>query len=175
MPGLGRLVSVTTGVILCHAFFGKILGQDHPRAAADRIGTDLNPGPVIALNTALEMDIYGNVNSSHVMGTHIMNGIGGSGEFTRNSHLSVFMTPSTAKGGKISSVVPMVPHLDNCEHSVQILVTEQGLVDLRGLGPLERAEKIIETCAHPDFRPYLRDYLDRSIWTGVSAATSATI
>ena len=49
---------------------------------------------VIALNTALEMDIYGNVNSSHIMGTHIMNGVGGSGEFTRNSHLSIFMTPS---------------------------------------------------------------------------------
>ena len=118
---------------------------------------------VIALNTALEMDIYGNVNSSHVMGTHIMNGVGGSGEFTRNSHLSVFMTPSTAKGGKISAVVPMVPHLDNCEHSVQILVTEHGLADLRGLGPLERAETIINTCAHPDFRPYLKAYLDRSI------------
>ncbi|WP_022667393.1 succinate CoA transferase [Desulfospira joergensenii] len=118
---------------------------------------------VIALNTALEMDIYGNVNSSHIMGTHIMNGVGGSGEFTRNSHLSIFMTPSVAKGGKISTVVPMVPHLDNCEHSVQILVTEQGLADLRGLGPLERAEKIISTCAHPDYRAYLRDYLDRSV------------
>ena len=118
---------------------------------------------VIALNTALEMDIYGNVNSSHVMGTNIMNGVGGSGEFTRNSHLSIFMTPSIAKGGKISTVVPMVPHLDNCEHSVQILVTEQGLADLRGLGPLERAEKIISTCAHPDYRPYLEDYLARSV------------
>ena len=117
---------------------------------------------VIALNTALEMDIYGNVNSSHIMGTHIMNGVGGSGEFTRNSHLSIFMTPSLAKNGKISSVVPMVPHLDNCEHSVQVLVTEQGLADLRGLGPLERAHKIINTCAHPDYRPYLRQYLDRA-------------
>ena len=117
---------------------------------------------VIALNTALEMDIYGNVNSSHVMGTQIMNGVGGSGEFTRNSHLSIFMTPSTAKDGAISSIVPMTPHVDNNEHSVQIVVTEQGLADLRGLGPLERAEKIISTCAHPAYRPYLRDYIARS-------------
>ncbi|MDY0376702.1 MAG: succinate CoA transferase [Desulfobacterium sp.] len=114
---------------------------------------------VVAMNTALEFDIYGNVNSSHVMGTHVMNGVGGSGEFARNSHLSIFMTPSTAKGGKISSVVPMVPHVDNNEHSVQIVVTEQGLADLRGLGPLERAEKIIDTCAHPSYRPYLKDYI----------------
>ena len=117
---------------------------------------------VIALNTALEMDIYGNVNSSHVFGTHIMNGVGGSGEFTRNAHLSIFMTPSMAKGGAISSVVPMTPHVDNNEHSVQIVVTEQGLADLRGLGPLERAEKIINVCAHPDYRPYLNDYISQA-------------
>ncbi|MCP4722208.1 MAG: acetyl-CoA hydrolase, partial [Desulfobacteraceae bacterium] len=80
-------------------------------------------------------------------------------EFARNSHLSIFMTPSIAKNGKISTVVPMVPHVDNNEHSVQILVTEQGLADLRGLGPLERADKIIDTCAHPSYRPYLRSYI----------------
>ncbi|ACN17415.1 Acetyl-CoA hydrolase [Desulforapulum autotrophicum HRM2] len=114
---------------------------------------------VVAINTALEIDIYGNVNSSHVLGTHVMNGVGGSGEFARNSHLSIFMTPSIAKGGKISAVVPMVPHVDNNEHSVQVVVTEQGLADLRGLGPLERAEKIINTCAHPLYRPYLKEYV----------------
>ena len=117
---------------------------------------------VIAMNTALEMDIYGNVNSSHLFGTHVVNGVGGSGEFTRNSHLSIFMTPSVAKGGKISAVVPMTPHVDNNEHSVQIVVTEQGLADLRGLGPIERAEKIISTCAHPAYRPFLTDYINNS-------------
>ncbi len=116
---------------------------------------------VVAMNTALEMDIYGNVNSSHVWGTHIINGVGGSGEFTRNSHLSIFMTPSIAKDGKISAVVPMAPHVDNNEHSVQVVVTEQGLADLRGLGPLERADKIINSCAHPAYRPYLKDYIKR--------------
>jgi acetyl-CoA hydrolase len=114
---------------------------------------------VIAMNTALEIDIYGNVNSSHLYGMDIVNGIGGSGEFTRNGYLSVFMTPSVAKGGRISAIVPMCPHIDNNEHSVQIVVTEQGLADLRGLGPMQRAEIIIEQCAHPAYRDYLREYI----------------
>jgi acetyl-CoA hydrolase len=114
---------------------------------------------VVGMNTAVEADIYGNVNSSHLFGMDVINGIGGSGEFTRNSHLSVFMTPSIAKGGKISRVVPMCPHIDNNEHSVQIIVTEQGLADLRGLGPQQRAEVMIEKCAHPTYRDYLRRYV----------------
>ncbi len=117
---------------------------------------------VISINTALEFDIYGNVNSSHVFGTDIMNGIGGSGEFTRNAYISIFVAPSIAKGGRISAVVPMCPHIDNNEHSVQILVTDQGLADLRGLGPMQRAEKIIETCAHPAYRDYLWKYVENS-------------
>lgn len=114
---------------------------------------------VIAMNTALEADIYGNVNSTHVCGQHIMNGVGGSGEFTRNSYLSIFMCPSISKGGKISHIVPMCPHVDNNEHSVQVLVTDQGLADLRGLGPAQRAERIIERCAHPLYKDYLYRYL----------------
>ena len=114
---------------------------------------------VIAMNTALEFDIYGNVNSSHLYGMDVMNGIGGSGEFTRNGYLSIFMTPSSAKHGKISKVVPMCPHIDNNEHSVQVVVTEQGLADLRGLGPMQRANLIIEKCAHPLYRDYLQRYI----------------
>ncbi|NLI32266.1 MAG: succinate CoA transferase [Deltaproteobacteria bacterium] len=117
---------------------------------------------VIALNTAIEVDIYGNVNSSHVYGMDIMNGIGGSGEFTRNSYISIFMCPSVAKGGRISAIVPMCPHIDNNEHSVQIVVTDQGLADLRGMGPAHRAQTIIERCAHPAYKDYLHGYLERS-------------
>jgi acetyl-CoA hydrolase len=106
------------------------------------------------------MDIYGNVNSSHVFGTSIVNGVGGSGEFTRNSYLSFMMCPSTGKGGKVSRVVPMVPHVDNNEHSIQVVVTEQGLADLRGLGPMQRAAKIIENCAHPAYREPLYKYIE---------------
>lgn len=117
---------------------------------------------VIALNTALEIDIYGNVNSSHLYGMDILNGIGGSGEFARNSYLSIFMAPSIAKGGKISTVVPMCPHVDSNEHSVQVVVTEQGLADLRGLGPVQRTETIINHCAHPTYRDYLHRYVRES-------------
>lgn len=117
---------------------------------------------VIAMNTAIEIDIYGNVNSSHLYGMDIMNGIGGSGEFTRNSYLSIFMTPSIAKGGRISSIVPMCPHIDNNEHSVQIVVTEKGLADLRGLGPMQRAKVIIEKCAHPSYKDYLYQYIQNA-------------
>lgn len=117
---------------------------------------------VIALNSAVEVDIYGNANASHLFGTDIVNGVGGSSEFTRNSFLPIIMCPSIAKGGRISGVVPMCPHIDSNEHSVQVIVTEQGLADLRGLGPRQRAMAIIEHCAHPAYRDYLRSYLEGS-------------
>ena len=121
---------------------------------------------VIAMNAMIEADIYGNVNSTHIMGTSIMNGIGGSGDFARNGYLSFFMTPSVAKGGAIACIVPMASHVDHTEHDVQVIVTEQGLADLRGLSPTQRAELIIDKCAHPDFRPALRDYLERARHSG---------
>lgn len=117
---------------------------------------------IIAINTALEFDIYGNVNSTHVGGTHMMNGIGGSGDFARNAYISVFVTKSVAKDGKISSVVPMVAHVDHTEHDVDVLVTELGYADLRGLAPRERVPVIIENCAHPDYRDVLRDYYEQA-------------
>lgn len=121
---------------------------------------------VIAINTALEMDIYGNINSTHVLGTHMMNGIGGSGDFARNAELSVFVTKSTAKDGRISSLVPMVSHVDHTEHDVDIIVTEQGLADLRGLAPRERAKQMIERCAHPDYRDALVAYFEEALRGG---------
>jgi len=114
---------------------------------------------LITMNTALEADIYGNVNSTHVLGSAMMNGIGGSGDFTRNAYISIFMAPSVAKGGKISAFVPMVSHVDHNEHSVQIMVSEHGLADLRARCPRERAQLIIDKCAHPMYRDALRDYV----------------
>lgn len=114
---------------------------------------------LITINTALEADIYGNVNSTHVVGTKMMNGIGGSGDFARNAYLSIFTCPSIAKGGKISAIVPMVSHQDHSEHSVKVIITEQGVADLRGKSPRQRAEAIIENCVHPMYRQKLRDYL----------------
>jgi succinyl-CoA:acetate CoA-transferase len=92
--------------------------------------------------------------------------VGGASEFALNAFLSVILLPSTAKAGNISCVVPMTSHVDIPEHGVDVLVTEQGVADLRGLAPRERAEKIIQTCAHPDFRPLLQDYFRRAAREG---------
>ena len=116
----------------------------------------------IAMNGMLEADIYGNVNSTHVAGSRIMNGIGGSGDFARNAFLSIFMAPSTAKQGAVSTIVPMASHVDHTEHDTMVVVTEQGLADLRGLSPRQRARDIIAKCAHPAYRSMLEDYFARA-------------
>jgi succinyl-CoA:acetate CoA-transferase len=126
---------------------------------------------VLAMNGMIEADIYGNVNSTHLMGSRIQNGIGGSGDFARNAYISFFVTPSTAKGGAISAIVPMVSHVDHTEHDVQVIVTEQGLADLRGLAPRRRARLMIDNCAHPDYRPLLEDYLDRALHSSAGQHT----
>ena len=107
---------------------------------------------LVAINTALEADIFGNINSTHV-----------SGDFTRSAMLSIFTTPSTAKDGKISAFVPMVSHLDHSEHSVKIIITEYGVADLRGKSPIQRARCIIDNCVHPDYKPLLEEYLAMGI------------
>jgi succinyl-CoA:acetate CoA-transferase len=129
--------------------------SNHP-AVIRRLG-------ILAMNGCVEFDIYGNVNSTHVNGTRMINGIGGSGDFARNSHISIFTTPSVAKGGSVSCIVPMVSHVDHCEHDVGVVVTEQGLADLRSTSPKQRAARIIERCAHPDYRPMLEDYYERAL------------
>ncbi len=116
----------------------------------------------LAMNGMIEADLYGNVNSTHLMGSSIVNGIGGSGDFARNAYISFFVTPAVAKGGAISCIVPMVSHVDHTEHDTHVIVTEQGLADLRGLPPRRRAQMIIDKCAHPDYRAALQDYLDRA-------------
>jgi succinyl-CoA:acetate CoA-transferase len=127
-----------------------------------------NPGiirrlGVLAMNGMIEADIYGNVNSTHIMGSSMMNGIGGSGDFARNGFMSIFMAPSTAQKGTISTIVPMVSHVDHTEHDVSVVVTEQGLADLRGLSPSQRSKLVIENCSHPDYRPALKDYASRAM------------
>jgi len=128
--------------------------SNHPEAIR-RLG-------VVGCNGMIEADIYGNVNSTHIMGSKMQNGIGGSGDFTRNAYISCFVTPSTAKNGDISCFVPMVSHHDHTEHDVQVLITERGMADLRGLSPKQRAKAIIENCVHPDYQAALTDYFERS-------------
>lgn len=117
----------------------------------------------IAMNGLIEADIYGNVNSTCIMGSRIQNGIGGSGDFARNAYISIFVTPSTAKGGKISAIVPQASHVDHIMQDVAVIVTEQGLADLRGLSPKKRAELVIGNCSHPEYRDALRDYYNRAL------------
>lgn len=121
---------------------------------------------IIAINTAIEFDIYGNVNSTHISGSNIMNGIGGSGDFARNAYLSIFVTQAASKENTISHVLPMVSHVDHTEHDVDVLVTDVGLADLRGLAPRERAQKIIDNCVHPDYKEELQSYFDRACQRG---------
>lgn len=129
---------------------------------------------LISLNTALEADIFGNINSTHVMGQSMVSGIGGSGDFTRNAYLSIFVCPSTAKAGAISTIVPLSTHIDHNEHSVQVIVTEHGVADLRNTTPQERAMKIVEHCAHPDYRKLLRDYFSNIRHHGHTPQTLST-
>ena len=124
---------------------------------------------VIAINGMVEADIYGNVNSTHVLGSKMINGIGGSGDFARNAFLNFFVSPSTAKDGAISSIVPMASHVDHTEHDVHVVITENGIADLRGAAPRRRAKRIIDNCAHPDYRERLHDYFDRA-WAASDGA-----
>jgi len=127
-------------------------------ALIDRFG-------VVAVNSAVGVDLYGHVNSTHVRGTRLLNGVGGSVDFNRNAHLTVVTLPATAGDGDVSTVVPMATHVDHTEHDTDVVVTEYGVADLRGRTPVERAEAVVD-CAHPDFRPDLRAYLERARESG---------
>jgi acetyl-CoA hydrolase len=118
----------------------------------------------IAMNTPVEFDIYAHANSTLVGGTRMINGLGGSGDYLRNGYLKIMHSPSTRPSktdpNGITCVVPKAPHIDHTEHDLDVLVTEQGLADLRGLAPKDRARKIIEKCAHPEYQPILTDYFE---------------
>ena len=116
---------------------------------------------LIASNGMIEADIYGNVNSTHVAGTRMMNGIGGSGDFTRNAFASTFISPSIAKDGDISAIVPFASHIDHTEHDAMVIITERGYADLRGLAPRDRVAKMI-AIAHPEYQPLLEEYVERA-------------
>lgn len=115
---------------------------------------------VVGVNSAVEVDIYGNVNSTHVSGEQMINEIGGSADFNRNSLITICALPSTLQGGDVSRVVPITFHVDHTEHDVDVFVTEQGVADVCGCAPIERAELIINQCAHLEFVPELRSYLE---------------
>jgi succinyl-CoA:acetate CoA-transferase len=166
----GKVTAISTGGVGMSERVEQILTgtpnlQDH---LVIRNGDIINNAELIgrfgllALNTGIEIDIYGNVNSSHIAGSRVVNGIGGGANFAQNAGLSVILIPSTAKGGAISSIVPMVSHLDIGEHDVDVIVTEHGLADLRGLDDGERAQAIIANCASETYREPLEAYLRKA-------------
>ncbi|AFZ73358.1 acetyl-CoA hydrolase/transferase C-terminal domain-containing protein [Natronobacterium gregoryi] len=116
---------------------------------------------VVAVNSAIEVDLYGHVNATHIGGSRLVSGVGGSVDFNPNAHLTVIATPATAAGGEISTIVPEVTHVDVTEHAVDAVVTEHGVADLRGTSPLERAAALVE-CATPEFRPALQEYVEQA-------------
>lgn len=120
---------------------------------------------VVGVNSAVAVDLYGNANATHIGGTEIISGIGGSGDFNRNCRLGIIALPSTASDGDISRIVPLVSHVDHTEHDHSVIVTEHGVADLRGQSPGERMESLIEV-AHPDFRDSLRSYQVRALDVG---------
>lgn len=150
--------------------YQRQLYDDIERYAADIV---LRPGYVsndpdlldrfgaVVVNAALQVDIYGSVNSAHIDGIPIANGIGGSGDFNCHSQLAITVLGSTTSGGDVPRVLPMVSHVNHTEHDVAVLITEQGVADLRGLSPRERACEVI-AIAHPKYRPALRAYLERA-------------
>ncbi|WP_332900309.1 acetyl-CoA hydrolase/transferase C-terminal domain-containing protein [Haladaptatus sp. CMSO5] len=169
------LASASAASLALSADGQKRLFEDIDRYAKSVIvrNADISNSPtlidrfgVIGVNSALEVDIFGNANSTHLGGRHMINGIGGSGDFSRNSTLAVIALSSTAKDGAISRIVPAVPHVDHTEHDLSVIVTEQGVADLRGLSPRERADALIENCAHPDYRDALREYLTQATADG---------
>lgn len=159
-----------TGIVISQEWMDRV--YDEPEAFTDALcirPVDVSNEPsvirrlgLVGVNSAVEVDVYGNANSSYVRGSRVLQGIGGSGDFARNALVSVIVLPSTAKGGSTSRIVPMATHVDHPNHDVDVVVTEQGVADLRGLAPVERAERLIEACAHPDFRDDLYAYLERA-------------
>lgn len=117
---------------------------------------------LLALNTGIEVDIYGNVNASHINGNRVLNGIGGGANFAQNAGLSMILIPSTSKAGAVSNIVPMVSHQDIGEHDVDVLVTEHGAADLRGLDDSERADAIIAHCTAGRYQAQLAAYLSQA-------------
>ncbi|KAI1759619.1 hypothetical protein GGR53DRAFT_132710 [Hypoxylon sp. FL1150] len=121
---------------------------------------------VIGMNTPVEVDIYAHANSTNVMGSRMLNGLGGSADFLRSAKYSIMHSPSTRPSKTdplgVSCIVPMCTHVDQTEHDLDVIVTEVGLADVRGLSPRERARVIIDKCAHDEYKPILTDYFDKA-------------
>ena len=170
----GRVVAASTGALTISSehlkdlyanineFRGRLLLRPSEISNCPEIIARLG---ICSMNTAIEVDIYGHVNSTKIGGSMMMNGVGGSADFTCNAMLSTFTCSSTTKNGCISSIVPFCSHVDHTEHYVDAIITEYGVADLRNKCATEKAEALI-AIAHPDYRPLLREYMQLAMQRG---------
>ncbi|MCA9782636.1 MAG: acetyl-CoA hydrolase/transferase family protein [Calditrichaeota bacterium] len=127
-----------------------------------------NPN-VTAINSALQVDLSGQVCADSI-GTRIYSGVGGQMDFIRGATLSpggraIIALPSTAAGGKVSRIAPMLAPgsgVVTTRAHVQYVVTEYGVANLKGRSLRERARELIRI-SHPDFREELEKQA-REFW-----------
>lgn len=113
---------------------------------------------LISVNTAIEIDLYGQVNAEFIHG-HQFSGSGGQFDFVKGAAFSkggksFIALKSAAKNGTISCIVPHVQMATDTRMDVEHIVTEYGCVNLRGKSTRERAA-LLTSIAHPNFRDEL--------------------
>ncbi|EZH66537.1 hypothetical protein DH09_11460 [Bacillaceae bacterium JMAK1] len=113
----------------------------------------------IAINSAIEVDLVGNINAEIINETFVA-GVGGQMDFMRGAMASrggksIIALPSTASRGKRSRIVANVQGFTSTKSDVHYVVTEYGIASLFGKSTSERAEALINI-THPDFREALR-------------------
>jgi acyl-CoA hydrolase len=137
---------------------------------------------MISVNTALQVDIFGQVSSQSIGFKHF-SGTGGQLDTHRGAQLStggrgIIALRSTAKDGQISTIVPVLAEgaeVTVPSQDVDTIVTEYGFAELRGRCVKDRMEALIRI-AHPDFREWLREeahrlgIVPRLVVNGVSLA-----
>lgn len=129
--------------------------ESYPSSYVNDIRVIAQHDDFISINTAIEIDLYGQVNAEFI-GEHEYSGSGGQFDFVKGASLarrgkSIIALQSTAKNGKVSSIVPKVAMVTDVRMDVEFVVTEHGAVNLRGKSTKERAEALIGI-AHPDHR-----------------------
>ena len=142
----------------------------HPTAYVNDPGLIARNDRMVAINSALQVDLTGQVCSDSI-GNQFYSGIGGQVDFLRGASRSkggkaLIAISSTAKSGAISRIVPMLSPGAGVVTSrglVRYIVTEFGVAYLHGKSIRERAQALIEI-AHPKFRDELYAYCEKTKW-----------
>ncbi len=129
-------------------------------------------GRIVAINSAVEADLTGQINAEVASGVYV-GAVGGQGDFVRGAQLaaggrSVIAMPATARNGRLSRIVARLTGPTTTARSdADIIVTEFGAAELRGQPLVERVRRMI-AIAHPDFREPLEreahELLRRGAW-----------